>query len=125
MERLPVRCAARAHLAPAAVLWLLDRPTSAHAFIDIPVCELEDMHDGPHAALGQQSGDAELWIRWNGTDPRILEVPRCVYDDGDAVCLLFAEHPGRHSFELEPARQPFFGRGRRAGDATGGQRHPT
>jgi hypothetical protein len=102
MERVLVRCPTKADLDPAAVLWLLDRPASAHAFIDIPVCELEEGHDGPHAALGQQSGDLELWIRWNGTAPRILETPRCSYDDGDAVCLLFDEHPGRHPFELEP-----------------------
>jgi hypothetical protein len=109
MERLLTRCGARAELEPAAVLWLLDRPASAHAFIGIPACELEDRHDGPHAALGQQSGEAELWIRWNGT-VRILETPECFYDDGDAVCLLYAGHPGRHSFELEPARPSSFGR---------------
>jgi hypothetical protein len=79
MEQLLVRCAARADLDPAAVLWLLDRPASAHAFIDIPACELEAGHDGPHAALGQQCGDAELWIRWDGTAPRIRE----------AACILY------------------------------------
>jgi hypothetical protein len=105
MELLLVRCAARADLDPAAVLWLLDRPGSAHAFIDISVCELEAGHDGPHASFGQQCGEAELWIRWDGTAPRIRETARCSYDDGDAVCLLFAEHPGRHSFELEPPRR--------------------
>ena len=106
MEKLLVRCVARAALDPASVLWLLDRPASTYALIDIPVCELEDGHDGPHAALGQQSGDVELWIRWHGTASRILECPHCYYDDGDAVCLLFAGHPGRHSFELQHAWRP-------------------
>ncbi|HEY7272210.1 MAG TPA: hypothetical protein VH502_05715 [Actinoplanes sp.] len=104
MERLLVRCAARTDLDPAAVLWLLDRPACTHFFIDIPMCELEAGHDGPHAAFGQQCDEAELWIRWEGNPPQIRETPRCPYDDGDAVCLLFAGHPGRHSFELEAAR---------------------
>jgi hypothetical protein len=104
MERLLVRCAARTDLEPDAVLWLLDRPAGAHAFVGIPVCELEAGHDGPHAALGQQCGDTELWIRWDGTPPRIHAAPTCSYDDGDAVCLLFAGHQGRHSFELDQTR---------------------
>src|SRR5690349_15965913 len=104
MERLLIRCGAKTDLDPDVVLWLLDRPASAYAFINVPMCELEAGHDGPHAALGQQSGDVELWIRWNGSGPEIIDAPRCSYDDGDAVCLLFAEHPGRHSFELGAGR---------------------
>ena len=93
-------------LDPAQVLWLLDRPTAAYALIDIPKCELEDGHDGPHAAMGQHCDDVEWWIRWDAAAPQIVAAQLCPEDDEDdedEVCLLFAGHTGHHSFELQLA----------------------
>ena len=103
MVRLLARCATKVDLDPAQVLWLLDRPTAAYALLDIPKCELEDGHDGTHAAMGQHCDDVEWWIRWDAAAPQIVPAQLCPEDDEDEVCLLFVGHPGHHSFELQLA----------------------
>jgi len=68
---------------------------------------LEYRHNGPHAALGQQDGETEWWVRWTFTCSSIDQVTACAAArdepgeprEGDP-CLLFEGHPGRHSFDL-------------------------
>mgnify|MGYP001097578793 CR=1 FL=1 len=101
MAQVLAKCATKVDLDPAQILWLLDRPTAAHSLIDIPCCELEDGHDEPHAAMGQQCDDLEWWIRWERAAPWIVPAQLCPADDEAEVCILFAGHLGHHSFELQ------------------------
>jgi hypothetical protein len=90
--------------------WLDSRPHAAHEVVAYPRCELEEGHPGPHAALAQQDDGVEWWLCWTTQtdEPAIVERRACPIESDTLVnehgehepCLLFEEHPGRHSFEL-------------------------
>ncbi|MCM3886653.1 hypothetical protein [Frankia sp. R82] len=65
-------------------------------------CELEAGHPGPHLAQAQASRDLEWWMLWQHArrDLMILEPCPAETTDGDTVCNLPIDHPGRHSFDL-------------------------
>jgi len=74
-------------------------------------CELPSGHAGAHHAVGQTFGDGErddLWITWvDGGEPKVSALPMCegyveeTATDEDKVCLLYAGHPGPHTYERE------------------------
>jgi len=104
-------CAAQIRLDAMRIAWLSDLPNGLHVVWANRSCELEARHRCLHAALGQQSGEGEWWIRWGPplAHPTIAEVAPCPNGDakgpdGDAVCLLFEGHPGHHTFETRPVR---------------------
>ena len=100
---------ARIRLDAVRTEWPSDLPEAAHRVRAGRQCELEFGHVGRHAALGRQSEELEWWIRWwsGSPDPTIEQTAVCSAGDEDpdedAVCLLFEEHPGHHTFDLRPA----------------------
>lgn len=87
------------------LMYLWAMPLSSTCQVD---CELEAGHDGPHGSHGQQGTGTDWGVRWSLTASEIKEIKICPValpepDDrgNEIVCLLFAEHPGRHSFEIE------------------------
>lgn len=67
-------------------------------------CGLEDGHDGLHYALGQVSGPAYWWLRWDDSGQRreLVEHAVCeVTSEGwieAEPCALHGGHAGAHSF---------------------------
>ncbi|HEY8864730.1 MAG TPA: hypothetical protein VIO37_11245 [Candidatus Dormibacteraeota bacterium] len=74
-------------------------------------CELPSGHAGAHHAVGQTFSHGvgnDLWITWlDGGEPQVGELPMCegyveqTADEEDKVCLLYAGHPGPHTYERE------------------------
>lgn len=74
-------------------------------------CELMTGHDGSHVALvgTAHDGDQWWWLRWDGQPGEAIEVVQM--DSCDAKlphgryaddCFLPADHPGLHTFDLQP-----------------------
>ncbi|MFF8959058.1 hypothetical protein [Streptomyces sp. NPDC014894] len=72
-------------------------------------CGLEREHAGPHHDFVRELDDGmdpgEIWVRWeSGQDPlSIAALPDCEAGNGlpagrDDACVLYAGHPGGHSF---------------------------
>lgn len=108
--------------------YLASRPVGANVVEAFAWCELEPGHEGEwHYALGQSANDGQWWLRWKPTGRELLVRESCTakgeplpvppkrqYPFPDAPhldveepvvpqerpCLLFAEHPGAHSFAL-------------------------
>jgi hypothetical protein len=103
------RCPARVELGDVQVAWLNERPSGANVAEPRHYCDLEVGHDGPHADLGQPGTETEWWVYWTLSTSEIREVNGCptVRPEPDqrgeqVLCLLFEDHPGRHSYELKP-----------------------
>jgi hypothetical protein len=105
---MPSRCLARLQLRAEEIEWLTNRPHGAHEVPAEQCCDLEMGHADAHAALGQQSKEAEWWVRWTLSASEIAVLTGCPAHTTTAVdrcgdpflCLLYLDHPGRHSFEL-------------------------
>ncbi|MFJ7023513.1 MULTISPECIES: hypothetical protein [unclassified Streptomyces] len=106
--------------------YLASLPVGANELEGFAWCELEPGHGGEwHYALGQSANDGHWWLRWKPTGRELLVRESCTakgdplpvpptrrlpfpdaphLDVEDPVvpkerpCLLFAEHPGAHSF---------------------------
>ncbi|MFC8899027.1 hypothetical protein [Streptomyces cinereoruber] len=108
--------------------YLASRPVGASVLEAFAWCELESGHEGEwHYALGQSANDGRWWLRWKPTGRELLVRESCtakgdplpvpakqppLYPAGpepfldvedpevpqERPCLLFAEHPGAHSF---------------------------
>ena len=102
-------CWARIDLYPDEVAYLNQLPSAHYQLPEQPPgsvrCSLQPGHPGPHASMMQSSGadpDVEYWMRWTLRASEITVLPNCeAHDRADPqeVCLLFAEHPGPHSFD--------------------------
>ena len=83
-------------------------PDGAFEVEDVLYCQVQRDHAGPHLANGQDSGSDEWWLRWDDTNREAICLPGCpvtrgVPDGaGEGLCLLPANHDGRHSFDLQP-----------------------
>lgn len=108
LPKLHGHCIARVALDETEVEWLSVRPYAAHEVKSTLYCDLEAGHAGTHAALGQQGNQIEWWVLWTLRAFEIVERQVCAaeapgdLDDGEdrEICLLYAGHPGRHSFEI-------------------------
>ncbi|MFJ8811287.1 hypothetical protein [Streptomyces sp. NPDC102490] len=106
--------------------YLASRPVGANVVEAFAWCELESGHEGEwHYALGQSANDGRWWLRWKPTGRELLVRESCTakgeplpvppkqpplypkpphldVEDPEVPqerpCLLFAEHPGAHSF---------------------------
>jgi hypothetical protein len=82
----------------------LDRPAELAEVAEVPICSLQDRHDGAHHGLvlnlrGLEAG--AVWAVWSsGGAPHLVALPDCPGANGDDGCCLYATHPARHSFEL-------------------------
>ncbi|GAA4259714.1 hypothetical protein [Dactylosporangium darangshiense] len=107
---VPSRCLARLQLSAEETEWLTNRPHGAHEVPAEQCCHLEMGHLDAHAAMAQQSKEAEWWVRWTLSASEIVVMAGCpalaptaVDSFGDPLlCLLYLDHPGQHSFELAP-----------------------
>ena len=99
-----------AHIALDAdeTAWLAAVPQPSNEAPTSLSCYLQFGHPGPHAALGQPSGDKEeFWVRWTLRSSEIVTLDGCPVtfpnvSDGRPepdLCLLFDGHPGKHTFE--------------------------
>lgn len=104
----PVQCLGRIDLAPNEVTYLDNLPEPHHGAPKSLRCSMALGHDGPHGSLGQSSGPTdEYWVRWTLRASQIDLLPFCPVEGPDRnrpSCLLFAEHPGPHTFELDLTR---------------------
>ncbi|MEV4709252.1 hypothetical protein [Actinoplanes sp. NPDC049316] len=102
-DEKPVICPARITLDAAQIAFFGSLPAEAPSLQSELRCELEQGHEGSHAALGQQVGETMWWIQWTLSASEINPYTWCPArepavpsrDDGD--CTLFVGHPGRHS----------------------------
>ncbi|HWU08480.1 MAG TPA: hypothetical protein VN520_19220 [Streptomyces sp.] len=107
---------------------LASRAVGANELERFAWCELEPGHEGEwHYALGQAANDGRWWLRWKPTGRELLVRESCTAKGEplpvppkrpslypkpphldveepevpqERPCLLFAEHPGAHSFDL-------------------------
>lgn len=110
------RCLAKIHLDGAEREWLPLRPYAGNEVPESLSCELEGGHPEPHAANGQMGNKAEWWVHWTVQASEIVGHRRCRTERTKAdqmdlnetdLCLLYAHHPGRHSFAIgEPLDGP-------------------
>lgn len=72
--------------------------------IESPVCILQGRHRGDHHGLvASERGDDAVWAVWGAAHAvHLVVLTDCpgVTTDGMDGCSLFAEHDGRHSFDL-------------------------
>ncbi|MFI9597711.1 hypothetical protein [Nonomuraea sp. NPDC052265] len=78
--------------------------TAVHNRDPVYVCELEPQHPGPHMALAQVwAGGDDVWLCWDRALRKLVTLPHCPAETGPVdepdECLLFADHPGAHTFE--------------------------
>ncbi|GIE05058.1 hypothetical protein [Paractinoplanes durhamensis] len=97
-------CPARVTLDAAQMAFFDGLPTKAPSVQAELGCELEQGHEGSHAALGQQVDTTMWWIQWTLSASEINPYTWCPAthlpdterrDDKD--CALFNGHPGSHS----------------------------
>jgi hypothetical protein len=110
VPRLHGRCLASVQLDDAERQWLAFRPYRANEVPAELTCELEAGHPDPHAACGQLGNGVEWWKHWTLRAGEITqhrpcgaEIPNTDPNDKlneTEVCLLYADHPGRHSFHI-------------------------
>jgi hypothetical protein len=97
------RCPAEIELSANQLAWLAELPIPAHSLKPELTCDLDQGHDGPHASLGQHSGDTEWWVRWTLHSSEISPFEACPSvrvsgDEDEDSCLLFEGHPGSHLY---------------------------
>jgi hypothetical protein len=96
-------CPARITLDAAQQAFLDSLPTPAPALQTELGCELEQGHDGSHAALAQQIGDTMWWAQWTLSASEINRYTWCPVrqapQQAEPDCTLFEGHPGPHSTE--------------------------
>ncbi|MBM2619337.1 hypothetical protein JIG36_27675 [Actinoplanes sp. LDG1-06] len=107
-------CPARITLDAAQLTFLDGLPAAAPSVQTELGCELEQGHDGSHAALGHQEENTTWWIQWTLSASEINPYAWCPSGHSspaerrdDKNCMLFTGHPGRHlpgrqSHEIEP-----------------------
>jgi hypothetical protein len=118
--RLPVlhgRCLAKVQLDEAEREWLMPRPYAGNVVPAVLRCELNAEHPHAHAANGQMGNDIQWWVRWTPLASEIAAYRGCEAEQASPnpidptdrePCLLYAGHPGRHSFAIgagSPASQ--------------------
>ena len=84
-------CPARITLDAAQLTFFDGLPAKAPSVQSELGCELEQGHEGSHAALGQQVDATMWWIQWTLSASEINPYTWC------PTCSLFDGHPGRHS----------------------------
>jgi len=73
-------------------------------------CEVAAGHDGSHVAFATTASDGDLWwwLHWGERARDVRRVDLCsgslLDDPFPDDCLLPADHPGPHSFELQDSR---------------------
>jgi hypothetical protein len=97
-------CPARVTLDAAQQAFFRGLPAGAPTVQSELGCELEQGHEGSHAALGQQVEETMWWIQWTLSASEINPYTWCPErqaaetqsrDDDD--CTLFDGHTGKHS----------------------------
>lgn len=68
-------------------------------------CELVAGHEGSHVAftVASDDGDRPWWIAWSRRRFQVITIDVCTHETEDHdrdTCLLPAEHPGPHSYQL-------------------------
>jgi hypothetical protein len=104
-------CPARITLDAAQLAFFNELPADAPSVQSALRCELEQGHEGSHAALGHQDGTMSWWVQWTLSASEINPYTWCSVastplsadrgDRGDQDCALFDGHPGMCS----PGRQ--------------------
>ncbi|MEU4235949.1 hypothetical protein [Actinoplanes sp. NPDC026619] len=96
-------CPARVTLDAAQLAFFNDLPAKAPSVQSELGCELEQGHEGSHAALGQQVAETMWWIQWTLSASEINPYTWCPAHDlpdaeprTDEDCRLFNGHPGNH-----------------------------
>jgi hypothetical protein len=97
-------CPARITLGAAQLAFLDGLPAGAPSVQSELACELEQGHEGSHAALGQQVDTTMWWIQWTLSASEINPYTWCpahrapeTSSREDQECTLFDGHPGKHS----------------------------
>ena len=97
-------CPARVSLDATQSAFLDELPSDAPSLQAELGCELERGHPGSHAALGQQADETAWWVHWTLTASEINPYRWCSVQGtpdrtsrDDKACVLFEDHPGRHS----------------------------
>jgi hypothetical protein len=103
------RCPARVKLGDVQVAWLNERPNGANMAEPATTAISKPGTAGLTPTSGQPGTETEWWVYWTLSASEILEVNGCpvVRPEPDqrgeqVLCLLFENHPGRHSYELNP-----------------------
>jgi len=96
-------CPARITLDATQLAFLSGLPAEAPSVQSELGCELEQGHEGSHAALGHQVDVTMWWLQWTLSASEINPYTWCpAHPAPDAVsrddkdCALFDGHPGRH-----------------------------
>jgi hypothetical protein len=97
-------CPARITLDAAQLAFFNGLPAEAPSVQSELGCELEQGHEGSHAALGQQVETTMWWVQWTLSASEVnpytwcpaRQAPAATPRDGKE-CHLFDGHPGRHS----------------------------
>jgi hypothetical protein len=94
-------CPARITLDAAQLAFFNELPADAPSVQSALRCELEQGHEGPHAALGYQAAATTWWVQWTLSASEINPYTWCsatstpAADDRDEQdCALFDGHPG-------------------------------
>jgi hypothetical protein len=89
-------CPARVTLDAAQLAFFDSLPAAAPSVQSELGCELEQGHDGSHAALGHQVDSTMWWIQWTLSASEINPYTWCSERQTGADCGLFDGHAGRH-----------------------------
>ncbi|MFF7258581.1 hypothetical protein [Streptomyces microflavus] len=126
MSMMRKGCSVATKFTVEELAYLASRAVGANELEGFAWCELEPGHEGEwHYALGQSANDGHWWLRWKPTGRELLVRESCTakgeplpvppkrrlpFPDAphldveepvvpqERPCLLFAEHPGAHSF---------------------------
>jgi hypothetical protein len=101
-------CPARVTLDAAQLSFFDGLPADAPSVQSELGCELEQGHDGSHAALGQEVDTTMWWVQWTLSASEVNRYTWCRppqeptaesrdKDDAEKDCTLFDGHPGRHT----------------------------
>jgi hypothetical protein len=97
-------CPARITLDAAQLAFFSGLPAAAPSVQSELGCELEQGHEGSHAALGQQVEETMWWIQWTLSASEINPYTWCPAHQAPAAssrddkdCVLFNGHAGKHS----------------------------
>jgi len=99
-----VSCPARITLDAAQLAFFNGLPSEAPSVQSELRCELEQGHEGSHAALGHQVDDTMWWIQWTLSASEINPYTWCsvrrsapTESRADKDCSLFDGHSGKHA----------------------------
>jgi hypothetical protein len=91
-------CPARITLDASQLAFFNGLPTEAPSVQSELGCELEQGHEGSHAALGQQVEATMWWIQWTLSASEVNPYTWCPERRPPGrECTLFDGHPGEHS----------------------------